>query len=476
MQRSDSDFEGYSSDFEIEEAEDFQDNFEAVENQRSFEENWEEPVQENLEEAKVPLIQSNEPLATVIIPTNDEINVTMTFEPVSNLLNNLANKMKKSNKKPKIPDKPVTFHKKIKSSGYGANQKAPKKPKNLLAKQKQYPDSPPAPSLPDDSNTQKDFLLHSGPVFNISYSKDGSKLASCGGDSAAYIVKLPISKYKGNRTALVGHEYQVNSISWSSSNSSILTTSNNYACKMWGTTGPKPGECLLTIPGQVFDSKFYYVDKFISLISGSSLNLYKYKLRDPFLKDDVKRLQSKCTYKEVYQIKHSSAQGITRMACHNTFHSHIMLLAGTNKIVSVWDVDKSKELLLIGTVHRKPIHTLRFYMGSEFADVESEALNMFCCAAPDNFISLFDIRTGDQACVLSGHINTAMELGVAISPCKQYIASGSEDRSAYVWDLRMQRVLQRLKGFRDFTNDVAWNPASPGLCVAGNEGCVKFFL
>ena len=74
-----------------------------------------------------------------------------------------------------------------------------------------------------------------------------------------------------------------------------------------------------------------------------------------------------------------------------------------------------------------------------------------------------------------GHVNTALELGAAISPCKQFIASGSEDKSAYIWDIRTGNIMQRLKGFKEVTNDVAWNPLFPQICVAGNEGHIKFF-
>lgn len=415
-------------------------------------------------------------ISQVLVTPNQDVNVIMTFEPISNLLNNFSSKTKKPVKKGKIENKPVTFHKKIKSSGYGANQKPAKRPKNLLATVKPYPMSCPPPSILDeDQNFPKDSPLHNGPIFNISYSKDGTRLGSCGGDGAAYILKLPISKYKGDRIPLVGHEFQVNSITWSSDCSYSLTTSNKYCTKLWSLAGPKPGECLLTMPGNFIDGKFYYVDKFISVVQGNEIILNRYKLRDPFLKDDVKRLQAKCLYKEVLRIKQSSAQGITRIACHNSFHSHIMLCAGTNKVVSAWDMDKQAEVAAIQTIHRKPIHTLRFYTGSDFADIDQDSLNIFCCSSSDNYVSLYDIRTNQNPCLLVGHVNTALEVGASISPCRMYIASGSEDRSAYVWDLRTAKVLHRLKGFKEITSDVAWNPAFPQICVAGNEGHIKFF-
>jgi WD40 repeat protein len=240
-------------------------------------------------------------------------------------------------------------------------------------------------------------------------------------------------------------------------------------------SGAKAGECLLSINGNYSDGKFYFVDKFISLVNGNEICLFRYKLRDPFFKDDVKRLQAKCQFKQVLKLKQENAQSITRTACHNSFYSHLILAAGSNKVVSVWDVDKQLEICTIPTVHRKMIHNLRFFSSSDYSEADSESFNLFLTCSSDNFVRLFDLRVADDPLVFVGHTNTALELGASISPCRNYIASGSEDRSAYVWDLRTTKVLSRLKGFRDVTNDVAWNPLFQQVCVAGNDGRIKFF-
>lgn len=439
-----------------------------------------EPVESLQEEAKSTSsyenLQQSEEAPPVLVTPSEELNVIMNFEPSSSLLNNFSKPDKKQVKKGKkgLNDHPVTFHKKIKSSGYGTQVKPTKKPKNLLAKVQTYPNpaSPPTNVVEDAS---KDLLVHNGPIFNIAYDRTGTRLATCGGDSAAYILKLPLAKYKNERIPLVGHEFQVNSIMWSSSCGSVLTTSNKYCVKLWNLAGSKPGECLLSINGNYSDGKFYYVDKFISLASGNEILLFRYKLRDPHLKDDVKRLQAKCQFKQVLKLKQSQTQSITRTAAHNNFHSHLMLSAGSNKIVSVWDVDKQAEVCMIPTVHRKMIHTLRFFHSSDYTEGSSESCNLFLTCSSDNYLRLFDLRVATDPVLYLGHKNTALELGASFSPCLQYVASGSEDRSAYIWDLRTCKVLSRLKGFRDATNDVTWNPAFQQVCVAGNDGRLRFF-
>ena len=436
-----------------------------------------EPVQEESKcSSSHESLQQSEETCPVLVRPSEELNVIMSFEPSSALLNNFSKPDKKDLKKNKkaINDRPVTFHKKIKSSGYGSQARPTKKPKNLLAKVQSYPNSGSAPSnVVEDAS--KDILIHNGPIFNVAYDRTGSRLATCGGDSAAYILKLPLAKYKNERIPLVGHEFQVNSIMWSASCGSVLTTSNKYCVKLWNLAGSKPGECLLSINGNYSDGKFYYVDKFISLISGNEILLFRYKLRDPHLKDDIKRLQAKCQFKQVLKLKQSQTQSITRTAAHNDFHSHIMLSAGSSKIVSVWDVDKQAEVCMIPTVHRKMIHTLRFFHSSDYTEGSSESCNLFLTCSSDNYLRLFDLRVATEPVLYLGHKNTALELGASFSPCLQYVASGSEDRSAYIWDLRTSKVLSRLKGFRDATNDVTWNPAFQQVCVAGNDGRLRFF-
>ena len=412
----------------------------------------------------------------ITVPPSHDLSVIMTFEPVSHLLNPTLNVSSgKKPKKPKIQDKPVTFHKKIKSSGYGSKAKRPKKPK-FFKQEGSYPaTSNPPNKIQEEHLFAKESPLHSAGIFNIKYNRDSTRLATCGGDSTAFIVKLPVAKYRGDRIPLVGHEGGISVVSWNSSCRFLLTSSLDRSMKLWDLGSSKPGECLLTIEGEFTDSKFYYLDRFLTASQGDCVSFYRFKLRDPHLKDDVKRLQSKCSFKEVFRVPHPSAQAVAKFDVHNLFHSHVMLLGGTNKTVSVWDVDKNHEILAIETPHRKFMHTLKFFKGSDYTEICSDAQNLFITAAADSTMLLYDIRNGSPVMGFEGHTNSALELGGDISPCRNYIAGGSEDRSAYIWDVRTGNVLERLKGFREATTDLAWSPLYPQLCVASNDGQVKFY-
>lgn len=58
----------------------------------------------------------------------------------------------------------------------------------------------------------------------------------------------------------------------------------------------------------------------------------------------------------------------------------------------------------------------------------------------------------------------------------RYLASGSEDKSAYIYDLRMGTVLHRIRGIHgDAVMDVAFNPLHPQLATACLDGRLHFY-
>lgn len=428
-----------------------------------------------MESFKEDYLSDFEPVEPNIVPVLQDLQAVMTFEPTSTLLNNASQKLTFKPKNPRLKDKPVTFHKKIKSSGYGVPRKPIKKSKNLLAPGMEYQISGHPSVLQQEHLFPKNSPLHKGSISTVSYSSDGNFLLSTGQDSVIQVLRLPVAKYNRDKLTLVGHENSVLKAAWNSDCRYVISLGIDKTLKLWSVTGAKPGECLLSIDSLYTDINFYFVDRFIVASKSNSVSFYKFKLKDPYLRDDIKRLSGKCYFKEVCKLAHPTAQTVTRVSCHNNFHSHIMLLAGSDKAISVFDVDRKAEVRSIQSVHRKNISTLDFYKGSDYMDPLPESYNTFITGAPDNFIQIHDIRAPEGAITLTGHTNSALDVGAQLSPCLRYAASGSEDKSCYVWDIRTGGVLERLRGFKEVTTAVAWNPLHPQLCVSDNEGHIKFF-
>lgn len=411
--------------------------------------------------------------AAVQVPRSSELTVVMKFEPAPcSLLSFLTPASSKRPKKKAVKDLPVTFHKKVKSSGYGVSNKATSK-KPPAKRTAQIVGS--LPVNQDPANTWTGGKLYNSAVFQLAFSPDGTRLGVCGSDSTCFLAKLPVVRYKGERTPLIGHEQSVTSLSWSSTSSLVLTTSQDRSVKLWTATGANPGLCLLSLPFASVCSQMYYKDKFIAVTDVEKVKLFTYKLTDPNEKDDVKRLQARCKYKERGQMTHPSAQNVTCFSAHNLFHSHLVLLAGSNKIISVWDIDRLAETRQIDDPHRKSIHCIRLLKPS-LADSSPnfDSGNLLLTAAADNEIHIWDLRQSEMVMQLSGHVNSAQEVNGEFSPTGLLVAYGSEDRAAYLWELRTGRLLERLRGFRDVVSTVDFAPVG-GLAVGSFDSSIEFY-
>lgn len=410
----------------------------------------------------------------VQIPRSSELTVVMKFEPSPRSLLSFISSTS-SSKRPKkktVKDLPVTFHKKVKSSGYGSSNKATakKQPTKRTA-----PIMESLPVSPDPANTWTGGKLYNSAVFQLAFSPDGTRLGVCGSESTCFLVKLPVSRFKGERTPLIGHEQSVTSLSWSSNSSLVLTSSQDHSVKLWAAAGSNPGLCLFTLPCESLCSQLYYQDRFIAVTDVEKVKLFTYKLTDPNEKDDVKRLQARCKYKERGHMAHPSAQTVTCFAAQNLFHSHLMLLAGSNKVISVWDIDKLAEARQIDDPHRKSIHCLRLLKPSlAVSSPNYDSGNLFLTAAADNEIHIWDLRQAAMVMQLAGHTNSAQEINGDFSPTGLLVAYGSEDRAAYMWDLRTARLLERLRGFRDVVSSVDFAPAG-GLGVGSFDSSIEFY-
>ena len=103
-------------------------------------------------------------------------------------------------------------------------------------------------------------------------------------------------------------------------------------------------------------------------------------------------------------------------------------------------------------------------------------VQLFATASQDNTIKMWDVRSCRCVRTFTGHKNGSIAANVAFSPCMRYLATGSEDRTAYLFDLRMGTVLHRIRGIHgDAVMDVAWNPLHPQLATACLDGKVHFY-
>ncbi|XP_041468720.1 WD repeat-containing protein 27-like [Lytechinus variegatus] len=412
-------------------------------------------------------------------------------------------------KNTKTKDQPLTFKTKVRSSGYTeisrtkmftpqTKQTSTKKASSSMQKSssapgmrsllKEYPnDSEP----PETLKTKLVLSERGSPINAISFSDDGQSLACAMADKSAQILKMPLT---GKGTAFSGHNGVLNSARWSHDNQWLLTTSDDKTARVWtrgladpvmtfdrvnnnfGSDKEKPTIGDKSNPlfeREIKLGQFYYVDRFVLLMSSSSLFMYKYHLDTKV--DDIKRYQTNSRYKLVKQFQLGKAQQITAMSAINTFNSYIVLCAGSDKSIEALDMNVGMTATHIPDVQSRAVHVIAQNQGSIYASHQSSSYDLFATSAVTDGIKVWDLRSNKCVKHLEGHLNRAHHCGLCFSPCGKYIATGAEDRSAYVYDLRGGTYLRKLSGHTEVVSDVTFHPLYPEIVTATLDGKLRLY-
>ncbi|XP_071798693.1 WD repeat-containing protein 27-like [Asterias amurensis] len=404
-----------------------------------------------------------------------------------------------------IQDQALTFKTKVKSSGYTAAPRATMfSPKTSTTKtssaakkekggsgavrslMKEYPmDAVP----PTTVKTKIDVAAQSTPINALCFSGDGQSLACALANRSAQLFKMPLT---GKGTSFTGHNAAVNSVHWSHDNQWLLTASDDKTARIWSKSASEPiltlthtdlmsatgadktankgGNVLLK---EVKAAQFYYMDKFLLLISGSTLFLYTYHLDSSV--DDIKRYQSSSRYKLVKSFQLTHGQQITALSAVNGFHSYVVMCAGSDKSLEILDMNVGRSVRILPNAHTRPVHCICQNEGSAYVSHPPSAYDLFTTAAVTDSIKLWDVRTNRCVRRFEGHMNRAHRCRLTVSPCAKYIASGSEDKSAYIFDVRAGTYIQKLSGHTDVISDVAFHPLYPELVTASLDGKIRLY-
>ncbi|KAM3863052.1 WD repeat-containing protein 27 [Diretmus argenteus] len=376
-----------------------------------------------------------------------------------------------------VKEHPLVFHSKVKSSGYTisprrtmfspkmAVQKTPCSTK--ASKNRNYPADSAAPSIP-----HIDLSIAKKPVYCIQYSGDGKQILCGLGDNSVLLYK---SSLTANPAAYTGHDKAVSSVSWSHNRQCWLSASEDQTIRVWPCGRPEPA---ITMSGDMFSkpirgAQFYYLDKFLLAASGHSLNLYLYNLDST--RDDIKRYQQRSVVKLAQRFETTSATDITALSAINDFFSYIVLVCGSDRSIQVFDMNKGKVASELPDAHSRVIHCVTQNKGSMFSTQAPDSYNLFLTSAVTDGVKIWDLRTLRCVRRYESHLNRCHPCTSAISPCGRFIASGSEDNCAYVYDIRSSSYLHKLQKHSDTVLSVTFNPATPELLTGTLDGKLRLF-
>ncbi|XP_063047396.1 WD repeat-containing protein 27 [Engraulis encrasicolus] len=384
-----------------------------------------------------------------------------------------------------VRDHPLVFHPQVKSSGYAASsqrkmfvpktnvQKKPHKPAKTTKKIDGLRSEYPACSGPP---TTLQTLLSTSPahtpVYCLQHSGDGGRLLCGLGDSSVLLYKS--SLMSGSPSVYTGHNKAVRCVCWSHSSGWCLSVSDDHSLHIWNPASKEP---TLTMDSDVFGpvraAQFYYLDKFLLLASGSSLQLLLCHLDNS--RHDVKRYEQKSFSRLVKRFSTKSGSDITAMSAINDFYSYIVLACVADRSIQVLDLNAGRVAMEIPEGHSRPAHHVTQNKGSMYCSQTPDSYNLFITSAITDAVKLWDLRTARCVRRYESHVNRCHPCSAAFSACGRFIATGSEDNSAYVYDIRSSSYLHKLPRHTDTVLTVAFNPATPELLTGSLDGKLGLF-
>ncbi|NWS25648.1 WDR27 protein, partial [Polioptila caerulea] len=300
-----------------------------------------------------------------------------------------------------VKDKPLVFHNKIKSSGYTAaprmtmfspntNQKKKEVSKSKTSgkcKNKEYPleSYPPIKYKKEIPVTCKPT-----PIFCVQYSGDGELLACGQADKTVLIFNSSLTDV---HNVFSGHDGAVNSVGWSHDRKWLVSASEDRTLRVWSICNKEPALILgkEKFCKAVRFAQFYFIDTFILLCCGAEFHLLSFHLDTT--KDDLKRYKQKSVCKLVQKFPMTSTMEITSLSAVNEFYSYIVLTAGSNRALEVFDLNAGCSTAVIKEAHVRSVHQICQNKGSSFSTQQPEAYNLFLTTAAGDGIKLWDLRT-----------------------------------------------------------------------------------
>ncbi|XP_029799136.1 WD repeat-containing protein 27 [Suricata suricatta] len=186
------------------------------------------------------------------------------------------------------------------------------------------------------------------------------------------------------------------------------------------------------------------------------------------------RYKQKSRCKPAFRLPTTGPTEITSLSAVNDFYSYLVLAAGRNRTLEVFDLNAGRSAAVVAEAHSRPVPQICQNKGSSFTTQQCQSYNLFATTAAGGGIKLWDLRTLRCERRFEGHPSHGYPCGIAFSPCGRYVASGAEERHAYVYEMGSSTFSHRLAGHTDTVTDVAFSPSAPQERVGCRERTAKF--
>ncbi|RNF13198.1 putative WD repeat-containing protein 27-like [Trypanosoma conorhini] len=398
-------------------------------------------------------------------------------------------------KKPKnkfLTEKPVTHGHVIKSSGYAtavpwsvqqqrakqARERVQKgvQPSRSVASDLRYRPLP-LFGRPFEPMTKANKILSSSPIHRAMvtdavFAAAGSALLTASADTTANWLKYPVARNGGEGTLMEVHTSPANAIDVSLSLNApfVATGAADGVVAMWQPTKREAPYIVQKVAKEVRAVKFFYTDKFLCYAAGNTVSFCRYALDDGG--GELHRNRNESTLETVLEFAANSAQSVVAVDAINYFTSNVMVWAGSNKSVGVYDVSVGQSIQVVEEAHLRPIHHVAMLTSSRYAAPSTNLLHTYLTAGLDSTVRLWDLRQRRSVRQLALHRNTAAPVGAALSPNGAAVAVGSETRDVVIYDVGSGAVVNTIN-VGDTPTALSWHPLESVLAVGTATGAIK---
>lgn len=331
---------------------------------------------------------------------------------------------------------------------------------------------------------------HAGPAWGVAFRPDGKRLASCSDDHTIRIWDVALG-----RTFLVlhGHQRGIANVVYSPDGSRLASASDDQTVRIWDADQRRDDRYLLGHTKQITALAIHPDSKRLAsadedrnlkiwdlaagrvertLNVGASVTALGFNPKGELLvsadAEGALTLWDSVTW-EPQEVLRGPASKVLDMAFSPD--GRYLASAAEDGTIKLWDC-----------AGRKEWQTLRGHVGKVNAVVFHPEGRLLYSAGEDRSIHIWDVATGQEIQALPGHAATILTL--AISPDGQRLASGSasamgalvgDPGEVRIWDLASVQEVMALHGQLSDVNSLAFHPEGSRLVAALGEGRLKLW-